>query len=49
VAEDIYLDFGIYLFQGKGIEVNDTLGQFLLGSEYGANANAIYTSIHLYF
>ena len=49
VAEDIYLDFGIYLFQGKGIEVNDTLGQFLLGSEYGANANAIYTSIRLYF
>lgn len=49
VAEDIYLDFGIYLFQGKGIEVNDALGQFLLGSEYGANANAIYTSIRLYF
>ena len=49
VAEDIYLDFGIYLFQGKGIEVNDTIGQFLLGSEYGANANAIYTSIRLYF
>lgn len=49
VAEDIYLDFGIYLFQGKGFEVNDTLGQFLLGSEYGATANAVYTSIRFYF
>ncbi|MBT3427626.1 MAG: hypothetical protein HOL98_01320 [Gammaproteobacteria bacterium] len=49
IAEDFYLDFGVYLFNGKGLKINDNLGQVLLGSEYGASPNSAFVSIRFYF
>jgi len=48
VAENFYMDFGLYLFSGKdlGISPDQTL---MLGSEYGANPNLFYSSLRWYF
>lgn len=48
VAENFYMDFGLYLFSGKdlGLSPGQTL---MLGSEYGANPNLFYSSLRWYF
>ena len=48
VAENFYMDFGLYLFSGKdlGLSPGQTL---VLGSEYGANPNLFYSSLRWYF
>lgn len=49
IAEDFYLDLGVYLFNGKGVKVNESQNQILLGSEYGANPDSAFVSIRFYF
>jgi len=49
LAEDFYLDFGVYLISDKGLKISDNQNQILLGSEYGANPNTAFVSIRFYF
>jgi len=48
IAEDFYMDFGIYHFRGDKLELSP-VGLPLLGSEYGASPDMFYTSIRYYF
>ena len=48
IAENFYMDFGLYLFAGDDITVSP-FSLPIFGSEYGANPNALYTSIRWYF
>ena len=48
VAENFYMDFGIYHFRGDDLDISP-LGFPELRSEYGANPDMFYTSIRYYF
>lgn len=48
VAENFYMDFGLYLFNGDNLTVTP-FGQPVFGSEYGANPHTLFTSIRWYF
>lgn len=48
VAENFYMDFGLYLFKGDNLTTSP-IGMPLFGSEYGANPHTLYTSLRWYF
>ena len=48
VAENFYMDYGIYLFSGDDLDISP-LGAPMLGSEYGSNPDMFYTSLRYYF
>lgn len=48
VAENFYMDFGIYHFRGDDLDISP-LGFPELRSEYGTNPDMFYTSIRYYF
>ncbi len=48
VAENFYMDFGIYVFTGDDLTVSP-MGLPVFESEYGANPNTFYASIRWYF
>ena len=48
VAENIYLDLGVYHFVGENLTV-DALGRPQFKSEYGPNPDTLYASIRWYF
>lgn len=48
IAENFYMDYGIYLFTGEDLDISP-LGVPVLGSEYGASPDMFYTSIRYYF
>jgi len=48
IAENFYVDVGLYVFSGQGLSLEG--GQTLaLGSEYGGNPNTFYASLRWYF
>ena len=48
LAENLYMDFGIYRFIGDDLSV-DAAGMPVFGSEYGSNPDTLYTSLRWYF
>jgi len=48
VAENFYIDFAAYIFVGDDLTVGASQTP-ILGSEYGANPNMLYSSIRWYF
>lgn len=48
VAENVYMDFGVYVFSGRGLMLSPQQS-LMLGSEYGANPNMLYASLRWYF
>ncbi|MCH1557368.1 MAG: hypothetical protein L7T26_14200 [Pseudomonadales bacterium] len=48
VAENVYMDFGAYVFSGRGLMLSPQQS-LMLGSEYGANPNMLYASLRWYF
>ncbi len=48
VAENFYMDFGVYLFTGDDLTVTP-FGLPVFESEYGVNPNTAYASIRWYF
>ncbi len=48
IAENLYMDFGYYHFQGDDLSL-DQAGTPTLGSEYGTNPDTLYLSIRYYF
>jgi hypothetical protein len=48
IAENFYMDFGMYHFAGDDLTVTP-FGLPVFRSEYGANPNSLYTSIRWYF
>jgi hypothetical protein len=48
VAEDIYMDIGLYRFSGDSIKISQT-GAYELTSEYGTSPNLAFFSVRYYF
>ena len=48
IAEDIYLDIGLYRFSGDSIKILQT-GAYELTSEYGTSPNLAFFSVRYYF
>ena len=48
IAENFYIDFAAYFFVGDDLTISPFQTP-MLGSEYGANPNMLYTSIRWYF
>ena len=48
VAENFYMDFGVYIFSGDDLSAGG-FGQPVFQSEYGANPSSLYTSLRWYF
>ena len=48
VAENFYMDFGYYHFNGDDLSLSET-GQVNFNSEYGPNPRTLFTSIRYYF
>jgi hypothetical protein len=48
IAENFYMDFALYFFTGDDLILGPQQ-TIMLGSEYGANSNILYTSLRWYF
>lgn len=49
VSENLYLNFGVYLFFGEQIEFSQTSPGFAIGSEYGGSPKLEFLSLKYYF
>jgi hypothetical protein len=49
VSENLYSDFGVYVFSGDQLEYTSLPPNILLRSEYGINPNLVYLSLRYYF